>query len=144
MGSSVIASCPCGFEQGCTIGGSMTSFRTHRYFPFLCADCGLVSVNVAEDPPVCPRGPAHKIAQYGSNWRERREREKAEQALVAARKVPFWEWIGLSRPKPATEPQPEARTICQCFDYEIVEGQYTCPQCRKETLTFDSTGMHFD
>ena len=54
MGSSVIASCPCGFEQGCTIGGSMTSFRTHSYFPFLCADCGLVSVKLMRAAPQHP------------------------------------------------------------------------------------------
>jgi hypothetical protein len=139
-----MASCPCGFEQRCTIGGGMTSYRTHSFFPFLCSYCGLVSVNVAEDPPVCPGEPTHKIAQYGGSWRERSEREKAKQALVAARKIPFWERIGLSLPKPATEPQLEARTICQCFDYEILEGQYSCPQCRKETLAFASSGIRYD
>jgi len=43
----------------------MSSFKTHSYFPYLCAKCGLVEVNVAADKIVCPECQSEEIDQYG-------------------------------------------------------------------------------
>lgn len=66
MGSIKNASCPCGFQKSVVVGGSMARFREESYFPYYCATCGLVDVNIAkEDLIACPECQSQSITQYG-------------------------------------------------------------------------------
>ena len=59
-------SCPCEFQQSVVVGGSMATFRKESYFPYYCATCGLVDVNIAkEDQIACPECKTQSITQYG-------------------------------------------------------------------------------
>ena len=66
MGSIHQASCPCGFQQSVTVGGSMSSYKTEARFPFYCQTCGLVNVNICERKLSCPECHSHAIKAYGS------------------------------------------------------------------------------
>ena len=70
MGSVYEAYCGCGLSEKVTAGGSRRTFLEESGFPFLCAHCGLVSVNVAQLPrgqvvTECPDCHAPGCTQYG-------------------------------------------------------------------------------
>lgn len=64
MGSIHRASCGCGFETEVTVGGGMRDFREKAPFPFYCERCGLVSINAASEPRVCPTCRSAEVHQY--------------------------------------------------------------------------------
>jgi len=70
MGSIYDASCDCGFEKDVKVGGGRESFHKNSVFPFYCATCGMVSVNVAKLKPECtstdcPKCGTPDAVQYG-------------------------------------------------------------------------------
>jgi hypothetical protein len=70
MGSIHKVSCKCGFEEDVTIGGGMKIFNQYSLFPHYCKNCGLVQVNIAENPgyqPACPKCMNPNIPEYGSH-----------------------------------------------------------------------------
>lgn len=145
MGEIVRASCEaCGFEQGMEIGGGMSDFETHSYFPYLCEECGMVSANIAQEPVVCPSNPAHPVKRYGSCRQERIAQKMATREPDLPK--PTWlERIGLKRQKlPAMPPIESEHPICQWGDHEILAGSYECPDCHKQILYFTATGEFFD
>jgi hypothetical protein len=52
MGSIKNTSCPCEFQQSVVVGGSMATFRKESYFPYYCATCGLVDINIAKEDQI--------------------------------------------------------------------------------------------
>ena len=65
MGSLVTVDCPCGFSSIATIGGNMETFQKESSFPFYCATCGLVNVNIAKKKLACPTCKSKEIVHYG-------------------------------------------------------------------------------
>ena len=65
MGSIYQAKCLCGFEKNIRVGGTMSDYQTHSYFPFFCKTCGLVEVNISSRKVRCPQSRIHRIVQYG-------------------------------------------------------------------------------
>lgn len=144
MGSSVRASCSCGFSAVYMVGGAMRSHLTLSYFPYRCSPCGIVSVNIAADELVCPRNKAHKLTRIAGSYCERMEKEKAEQGKLSALKPSFLEWIGFRKMRLPTDPDPTPRVICQWGDHELYDQPYECPYCRQPTMRFAPTGTQFD
>lgn len=144
MGSSVRASCTCGFSAAYTVGGAMRSHLTHSYFPYRCSPCGIVSVNVAADELLCPRNRAHKLTRIAGSRSERMEREKAEKDASAATQPSFLERIGLRKIKRPPDADPHFRVICQWDDHELYDQPYECPYCRQLTMRFTLAGTRFD
>jgi hypothetical protein len=145
MGTSVKASCSCGYQAAFPIGGGMHSHRSHSYFPYYCAACGsgIVSVNIANDTPACPWSPSHKISRIGGSYSDRLETQRAQEARKKSQPISFLERIGLRTINPQPE-QAEPTIICQWDDHEILDQAYRCPMCRKTTLRFNNTGDRFD
>ena len=65
MGSSQRAVCGCGYQTSVRIGGNRLDFHENSSFPFLCAKCGVVNVNIAKPERVCPFCASSTITQYG-------------------------------------------------------------------------------
>ena len=145
MGTSVKASCSCGYQSAFPIGGGMRSHGSHSYFPYYCAACGsgIVSVNIANDTPACPWNPSHKISRIGGSYSDRRETQRAQEARKKSQPISFLERIGLRNRNPQPE-QAEPTIICQWDDHEILDQAYCCPMCRETTLRFNNTGGRFD
>lgn len=146
MGSQVRASCPCGYDKVFTVGGSMSSYRTHSYFPYRCRSCGIVSVNIAEDPVRCSKNASHHIERIGGSFAARMAKKKVDEERRKPRRRTFLEWLGLTA-APAqvvSEIPPEPWVRCQWGDHEIYDEPYECPKCGANSLTFASTGLSFD
>lgn len=145
MGTSVKASCSCGYQAAFAIGGGMRSHGSHSYFPYYCAACGsgIVSVNIANETPTCPWSPNHKISRIGGSYSDGLERQRTLRVHKKAQTMCLLERIGLRVSKPKTE-QIEPAIICQWDDHEIIDKAYHCPMCRKTTLRFDNNGDRFD
>ena len=114
MGTSVKASCSCGYQAAFPIGGGMHSHRSYSYFPYYCAACGsgIVSVNIANDTPACPWSPSHKISPIGGSYSDRLETQRAQDAHQKAQGMSLLERIGLRAPKQKPE-QKQPAIICQ-------------------------------
>ena len=54
MGLLIQAKCSCGFTQNVSVGGGMATYREKATFPFYCANCGLVGVNIAKGRTISP------------------------------------------------------------------------------------------
>lgn len=69
MGSTHRAHCECGFNAEVTVGGGRT-FKEESKFPYHCASCGIVSVNIAKLVPgesaLCPKCGGSDIYHYAS------------------------------------------------------------------------------
>jgi hypothetical protein len=145
MGTSVKASCSCGYQAAFAIGGGMHSHGSHSYFPYYCAACGsgIVSVNIANETPTCPWNPNHKISRIGGSCSDRLKRQRTQQVHEKAQTMSLLERIGLRVPRQKPE-QIEPETICQWDDHEILDQAYRCPMCQEATLRFNDTGRRFD
>ena len=105
MGSSVRASCDCGYEHEFLIGGGMTSFHELCSFPCLCRDCQrVVQANLFQSPLSCPKCKGGNIVAYD-------EEELCEQQGV--NEVTSW------------------ATVAQLGrDVSLTDGCYYCPSCK--------------
>jgi hypothetical protein len=126
MGSVYEAYCGCGLNEKVTVGGSRRTFSEESGFPFLCAHCGLVSVNVAQLPrgqvvTECPSCHAPGCTQYGI----------PPVSLHDLRPVPWWRrWLQARK----TEPSPPH--ALQWGERQASEADHRCPSCREMTLRF--------
>jgi hypothetical protein len=144
MGSQVCASCPCGYKETFTVGGSMSSYRTQSYFPFYCTGCGLVSVNVAQDELRCPNNKRHVITRV-ENVSDTKRGEDSLAHTVNEGKQAVLEWLGIRKAK-STQLVSELAYLdaaCQWGDHVIYDEPYRCPKCSAVTLHFASTGLRF-
>ena len=115
MGSEVIAKCGCGVEANILVGGGRLDFQTTCWFPCLCENCeNIVKANILEKEPLCPECGYTKLIPY-DNYRV---------VGKLGRKVVEW----------------------NITDKNLVltNGNYKCPKCKKTTLTFVYSGLHFD
>ena len=144
MGSQVCASCPCGYKETFTVGGSMTSYRTQSYFPFYCTVCGLVSVNVAQDELRCPNNKRHAITRVENVSDSDRGKELEGHVMIPGGKS-ILEWLGIQKAKSRqlVSELEHRNTACQWGDHIIYDVPHTCPKCRDVTLNFASTGLRF-
>jgi hypothetical protein len=80
MGSSVIASCPCGEEAEIMVGGGMLDYETNFRFPCCCEKChSLVVTNILSEKLRCPKCKASDLIPYTD---PRLEGEKGEHEVV--------------------------------------------------------------
>ena len=118
MGSSVIATCACGYETPpLMIGGGMMNFMEYCAFPAYCAKCDhLVTVNMFDKPLRC-HNKRHKTppVPYDDNSLIKEQ----GQNVVAAWNIDD-----------------------QC--HKLFDGLYFCPVCHNFTLTFITGGIMWD
>lgn len=122
MGSSVIASCSCGFETPpLMIGGGMMNFHEFCAFPAYCAKGNhLVTVNMFDSPLRCTR--RHKSVPVPYN--DDSLIKKLGENIVA-------EWnIG--------------EEFFGKLHFQLTDGQYFCPSCHEFTMTFSEGGIMWD
>ena len=67
MSAEYIAKCSCGYSKTFIVGGLMKTFKEFSEFPFLCHDCGLISVNIKGQDLSCPSCLTKKIIDYGNS-----------------------------------------------------------------------------
>ena len=67
MGSYHKAVCGCGYIKHMLVGGARATYKTESFFPYCCAACGLVDVNVAAKKLVCPYCHGDAIQEYGNS-----------------------------------------------------------------------------
>ncbi len=117
MGTMVKASCKCGFQEQCDVGGGMNDYATNCSFPCLCKSCKrMVHVNMLKDPPRCPEcGRADPIPYDDSRL----------IGTLGMASVASWH-------------------VSLKSDRELVltNGTYLCPSCRQMTLRFKLTAFY--
>lgn len=139
LGTVIEAKCRCGFSRRVVMGGTRSGYRDYRAFPHWCAQCGLVSANVALNQATCPNDTNHAVVAYGAcdvekpNWRS--------GALT-------WIKSWISAPTHATaQPivsQQKGHEVVRDFDYWLTRRWHLCPDCGCMSLEFAPTGPMFD
>ena len=56
--------CACGYRRRVRTGGLMQTWENEAYWPFHCASCGVVDVNI-QAPLACPSCGATAVSPYG-------------------------------------------------------------------------------
>ena len=141
MGSTHQAHCQCGFDTKVTVGGGRRTFQEDSQFPYYCATCGIVSVNIAklkiDDQPPCPKCGATEVHQYG--------RHPASIPLVNSPPASRWDatkkWLTNYPPEAAARAN---RTALQWGQWEAYELDNLCPACKQMTLVFSPVSVMFD
>ena len=156
MGSTHQAHCKCGFKTEVTVGGSRATFLETSEFPYYCANCGIVSVNIAKlktgDNPPCPTCNGAEIHQYGL--------PPVSIPLPPPKPTPRPKAQGLfaflfGRKPVQAPPAPDAvatpptlvrenRGTLQWDGYEANEFENLCPACKQMTMVFSTAAVMFD
>lgn len=119
MGSSVKASCKCGYEQEFAIGGGMMSFQELCWFPCLCRGCKrIVQANLLQTPLTCPECKSGNIAPYD-------QPDLCQQQ--GSNVVTSWNLTDeIGR------------------EVKLTDGVYYCPACDSYHLIFEDSGLCWD
>jgi hypothetical protein len=136
MGSIVQAECDCGFTACVFIGGGFLDYKTTRYFPCLCSNCGrLVQVNVLAPAPSCPDcgGPDPVPYDDPQLVGARGQHLVAECNLRNYTLPTVDQAVDLGRGKHRLYPL--RRNLA------LYDGSYLCPGCSRMTLRFTLAGM---
>lgn len=125
MGSIHSIACKCGFNSEVTIGGGRMTFRENSMFPFYCATCGLVEMNIApyaDDVVVlqCPQCKKDKATQYGV--------PPASLIDMRPKKKKF------RFPWQKKEPESQTREAVRWGTRVASEEGHKCPSCLAMTL----------
>lgn len=158
MGSTHRTHCECGFENEVTVGGGRRTFLEDSKFPFYCATCGIVSVNIAKlapgDTPPCPKCGGPDICQYGKSPTSIRFIEPPPPGFMSHVANQLAEWaakIGIKLPfgrvrevKPKRTTRMPVTTVAdgnskafEWGDYKAFALDNLCPSCGKMTLIFE-------
>ena len=119
MGSSLTASCECGYTTGqLMVGGGIQTFKTTYIFPAFCRDCqDLVATNLLDEQPKCEHCGSDRAKAYGD---ESLQGEAGSEVIVS--------WG-----HPANE-----------SGVTISNGTYLCPSCGEFQLRFEQGGIRWD
>jgi len=101
------AKCGCGFHQSLTSGNLS---REVSHAPYFCVECGLVSLNIREEPHRCPWCKSEKVKPYGF--------------------LPISLLPSLNDKK--------LPVICR-REYKIYQDGHLCPECKQMSLSFFKT-----
>ena len=130
MGLRHQARCDCGFQTEVRVGGGRRTFNEDSQFPYYCATCGIVSVNIAKltigTCPPCPKCGAAEVHQYGSH-----------PVSIPLGEQPHGAMCGPADHQHATPTRVNRRTL-QWGKWEANEFDNLCPACKQMTLVFDS------
>jgi hypothetical protein len=134
MGSSHRAYCECGFQADVSVGGTRRTFKEDSDFPYHCASCGLVNVNIAKlenrGQASCPKCNGADVHQYG----KRPVSIPIERPLDPSA---IKRWLSnLFGFEPIPEPRSN-RVALQCGNWEANIYDNLCPACKQMTLIFD-------
>ena len=114
MGSTVEASCKCGYRATSDVGGAKSNYLTVDSMPALCEDCqALVTVNKYAKPPLCQKCRSPSVVPY-----DRLALNAEPDASIPA----------LNRIMEAMGPA-----------YKLTCGTYLCPACKQHTLRIKET-----
>lgn len=131
MASVHQASCPCGYNEIITIGGTRAGRHELTTFPYYCQQCGLVSANIADvvglkistnfrekwgdffELPSCPECGNKNIDQYGV-------------------------------PPASSAPSVDELVVLQVFHFKAYRTGNLCPACKQMTLVFMSAHIFAD
>lgn len=121
MGSSLIASCPCGYSsEELAVGGGMADFQTYCGAPALCETCrAVVVVNYLDDQPVCPTCTEPVTFYDAPALRRSPRRVSSKTPLVFSWKV-----------KKGT--------------FKLPDTEYRCPRCGGVKMRFSDAGLCWD
>jgi len=64
MASLLEMTCACGYRRLVRTGGLMQTWQEEAYWPFHCATCGIVNVNI-QAPLACPDCGSTAVSPYG-------------------------------------------------------------------------------
>jgi len=119
MGSSLIASCECGYTTDqLIVGGGMRTFSTIYIYPAFCSNCrDLAMINLRDETPKCDLCGSDQVKAYG------------DESLRA----------GAGSVDTATRPEPEEETCV-----EVADGTHLCPECGEFKLKFKDGGIRWD
>ena len=141
MGSSHQAHCECGFKTNVTVGGGRRTFQEDSQFPYYCASCGIVSVNIAKlkigDQPPCPKCESPEVHQYGLS----------PVSIPIVKPPPASRWDAAKQWITKRQPEQEVRVnrmALQWGEWEANEMDNLCPACLRMTLVFDQPSVMFD
>ncbi len=119
MGSSIRATCPCGYHASSLIGGGRMNFETTCYFPCLCETCqAMVQANLFARKVRCPQCGGGAVVPYTDSSLAGTPGEGVIEEWNTQDK--------LSR------------------DLRLTDGNYKCPKCGHFTLKFTSGEMCWD
>ena len=114
MGSTVEASCKCGYRATSDVGGGKSNYLTVDLMPALCEHCQtLVTVNKCAKPPLCPKCKSPQVLPYDDPALN----AKPDASIPVSRRV--WEAMGSA--------------------FQLTCGTYLCPACKQYTLRFIET-----
>lgn len=118
MGSSVSASCSCGYSADAMIGGGMLSFHNTCLFPAICNECDeIVEVNLMAESLACGTCDSENVQPY---TKDDLKGEPGSTSVV--------EW-NYER---------------DGFPTLLTDGTYLCPRCGDFGLRFQHGGMNWD
>ena len=118
MGSSVNASCPCGYSAEAMIGGGMLNFQDTFLFPAICPKCAeVVTINLLAKTPACRACRSRRVQSYHL---DELLGEAGSETVVEWRNPRDWSLISLT------------------------DGTYLCPSCGDFTLRFRAGGILWD
>jgi Zn finger protein HypA/HybF involved in hydrogenase expression len=110
MGASVAASCPCGYSTEMMIGG-LKGYPRLCLFPAYCEECEvLLPVNLVDTPIICPGCQKSRVMPY---YADRLQGEPGTRIVASCG---------------TAEEQPR--------EFELTDGTYLCPACKRTTLRF--------
>lgn len=119
MGSSVTASCECGYRASALIGGGMANFMDVCYFPALCNDCKeIVQVNLLSKRKLCPKCKRSQVLPYDDN---------KLVGKLGKNEIITWNMEDLL-----------GRVL------RLTDGIYLCPACEEFKLRFEPGDILFD
>lgn len=131
MGSSLIASCQCGYEKHVFLGAGRSNFETVCHFPHYCDDCKeVVSVDIFSDEIKCPNCKSTNVHTYEAKSKRIKDTftDKMKAKLVGNKTYHSSEdeefsWYGRNK------------------DHVILKGMHHCPSCEDESLEFSLFAM---
>ena len=119
MGTSVFATCTCGYHAEGSVGGGMSDFQDVCLFPCLCEGCHeMVDTNLFSTPLRCPTCGSDKVTAYD----DARLSEPPESEGL----FPVADWD--ATPRLARELQ-------------LTNGRYRCPKCGQMSMKFEMSGL---
>ena len=122
----------------------MSSHQTDSLVPYLCEQCGIVSVNVMADKPTCPRRDGHTIHPYASSSKARLAAEMIEKRKLKGEMRLHRRLLRFVFRQTSPEMASKPDRVVNWGDSELLDQFYACPACKRETMKFHNTGRHFD
>lgn len=119
MGSSIRATCQCGFEDDAVVGAGMLDFEEHCAFPGFCTACrSLITLDLLEPRVQCPDCGSSKVLPYDDPTLNDHSSDEVVESWGAGGRL--------------------GRTL------ELTRSRYFCPRCKRQSMRFEPGDVLFD